>query len=128
MQLLFYVGKIPFPLAVVFFITNGTYQAIALFGYSIFFTFMIGILPYKRKIYRVLYIVSSFVVVLSSGLLLAINRNSKNSVALEIIWLLYFLFILIVTFFQLIINYQFFIQIIKYTVGKIYHFIIDDNN
>lgn len=123
LTLLFYVGKIPFPLAIVILITNGVYQAIAVLGYSLFFMFMIAILPYKRKIYRVLYIIGSSVVVLSSGLFLAIYQNPDHSIALEIIWLIYFLFIFIVTIFQLIINYRFFLQIIKYTFRKIYHFL-----
>ena len=122
MTLLFYVGKIPFPLAMVIFINNGVHQAICVLGYSLFFTIMIAILPYKRKIYRVLYIIGSLVIVLTSGLFLAVYRNRDFSVALEIIWLIYFVFIFVVTVFQLIINYRFFIQITKYTFRKIDNF------
>jgi len=106
----------------VIFINNGVYQAICVLGYSLFFMILIAILPYKRKIYRVLYIVGSLVVVLTSGLFLAVYRNPDYSVALEIVWLIYFLFVFIVTVFQLVINYQFFIQIIKYTFRKIHNF------
>jgi hypothetical protein len=49
-------------------------------GYSIFYLIIISILPYKRKIYRFLYILGGTVLAASSGLLLLILQNNNFSV------------------------------------------------
>jgi hypothetical protein len=79
---LFYVGKVPFPLAIAYFINNGLYQAIAVCGYSAFFLLMLIILPFKRKIYRFLYAFGASIILVSSVLCIAIDKDDHFSVGL----------------------------------------------
>jgi hypothetical protein len=76
------VGKIPFPLAIAYFISNGLYQAIALCGYSAFFLLMLVILPFKRKIYRFLYAFGASIVLASTVLFIAMDKDENFSVGL----------------------------------------------
>jgi hypothetical protein len=76
------VGKVPFPLAIVYFINNGLYQAIAISGYSAFFLLMLIILPFKRKIYRFLYSFGATILLISSVLFISMDKFEDYSAAL----------------------------------------------
>lgn len=121
MALLFYVGKVPFPLALVYFINNGLYQGIAISGYSAFFLLMLFILPFKRKIYRFLYSFGAAITLLSSVLFIAMDKYEDYSAGVEVVWLVYICLTVLITFVQFLINYQLFLSLIKYMIYRLEH-------
>lgn len=76
-------------------------------------------MPYKRKIFKVLYILGASMVALSSCLYLAMLSNQYVSVGLEIIWLIYVLGNLLVVLFQVFVNFRYFWRFFKYTKYRI---------
>ena len=72
---IFYIGKIPFIFGIVYFIYNPTNQAISVLGYSIFYFIILSIVPYKRKIYKFLYILGVITLVVSLSLIFALTNK-----------------------------------------------------